>query len=151
MAQSDSSVTGSGREMLGLASSIVAAYVGNNAVPAADLPIMIKSIYGTLCGLATSDGGELMSTQKPAVAIKKSVTADHIVCLEDGKKLKMLKRYLNSRYGLTPDQYRAKWGLPRDYPMVAPNYSVKRSEFAKKIGLGRTKSSSSSSKRKKRG
>ena len=79
-----------------------------------------------------------------------SVTAEYVVCLEDGKKLKMLKRYLNSRYGLTPDQYRAKWGLPRDYPMVAPNYSAKRSDFAKQIGLGRSKASSSG-KRKKRG
>ena len=148
MAQTDSAAAG-GQEMLGLASSIVAAYVGNNAVPVAELPLMIKAIYGTLCGLATGGGAELPSNQKPAVPVKKSITADYIVCLEDGKKLKMRKRYLNSRYGLTPDQYRTKWGLPRDYPMVAPNYSARRSDFAKQIGLGRSKSASS--KRKKRG
>jgi predicted transcriptional regulator len=143
------SATAGGQEMLGLASRIVAAYVGNNAVPVAELPVMIRAIYSTLCGLATGTAAETSLNQKPAVPIKKSVTAEYVVCLEDGKKLKMLKRYLNSRYGLTPDQYRSKWGLPRDYPMVAPNYSAKRSDFAKQIGLGRSKPSSSG-KRKRR-
>jgi predicted transcriptional regulator len=112
---------------------------------------MIKSVHGTLCGLVTGSDDGQATAQKPAVPIKKSITADYIVCLEDGKKLKMLKRYLNSSYNMTPDQYRAKWGLPRDYPMVAPNYAAKRSEFAKKIGLGRTKAASPAKRRKKTG
>lgn len=136
------------REMLNLASNIIAAYVSKNPVPASELPGVLKNVHGTLCGLSNGAAGESTTSQKPAVPLKKSVTADYIICLEDGKKLKMLKRYLNSRFGLTPDQYRTKWGLPRDYPMVAPNYSVRRSEFAKQIGLGRT--SKSASKRRKR-
>jgi predicted transcriptional regulator len=102
---------------------------------------MIKSVHGTLGGLVGASQGELPTAQKPAVPIKRSVTPDYIVCLEDGKKLKMLKRYLRSNYNMTPEEYRAKWGLPADYPMVAPNYAAQRSEFAKKIGLGRTASS----------
>ncbi|HEY8697950.1 MAG TPA: MucR family transcriptional regulator [Rhizomicrobium sp.] len=125
-------------DLLKLASDIVAAYVSNNPVPVSDLPSMIKSVHGTLGGLSSGVGGEAMTSQKPAVPIKRSVTPEFIICLEDGKKLKMLKRYLRSNYNLTPESYRAKWGLPADYPMVAPNYSTQRSEFAKKIGLGRT-------------
>lgn len=128
-------------DLLKLASDIVAAYVSNNPVPVGDLPAMIKSIHATLGGLSGGVGGEMMTGQKPAVPVKKSMTPDYLICLEDGKKLKMLKRYLRSRYSLTPDQYRMKWGLPADYPMVASNYAAKRSEFAKKIGLGRTSSS----------
>ncbi|HUO91001.1 MAG TPA: MucR family transcriptional regulator [Rhizomicrobium sp.] len=122
-------------DLLKLASDIVAAYVSNNPVPVGELPAMIKSVHATLGGL--SGGAEMPMGQKPAVPVKKSITPDYLVCLEDGKKLKMLKRYLRSRYGLTPDQYRAKWSLPADYPMVASNYAARRSEFAKKIGLGR--------------
>jgi predicted transcriptional regulator len=125
-------------DLLKLASDIVAAYVSNNPVPVSDLPSMIKSVHGTLGGLSSGSAGEALTSQKPAVPIKRSVTPEFIICLEDGKKLKMLKRYLRSNYNLTPESYRAKWGLPADYPMVAPNYSVQRSEFAKKIGLGRT-------------
>jgi predicted transcriptional regulator len=125
-------------ELLKLASEIVAAYVSNNPVPVAELPNMIKSVHATLGGLANVALGDPPTAQKPAVPVKRSVTAEYIVCLEDGKKLKMLKRYLRSRYNLSPDAYRAKWGLTPDYPMVAPNYAAKRSEFAKKIGLGRT-------------
>ena len=99
---------------------------------------MIKSVHATLGGLSGMAAADMTTAQKPAVAIKKSVTPEYIVCLEDGKKLKMLKRYLRSRYGLSPEEYRAKWGLPADYPMVAPNYAAQRSEFAKKIGLGRS-------------
>ncbi len=133
---------------MGLASSIVAAYVSKNSVPAAELPAVIKSIHSTLSALTAGGSvGEITTGQKPAVPVKKSVTADYIVCLEDGKRLKMLKRYLRTTHKLTPEQYRAKWGLPRDYPMVAPNYAAKRSEFAKKIGLGRKKEAS---KRRKR-
>src|SRR5690242_10133595 len=124
-------------ELLKLVSDIVAAYVSNNPLPVSELPAMIKSVHatlGTLSGVAVSEG---LTSQKPAVPIKKSVTNEFIVCLEDGKKLKMLKRYLRSNYNLTPEEYRAKWGLPADYPMVAPNYAAQRSEFAKKIGLGK--------------
>jgi predicted transcriptional regulator len=127
-------------EILKLASDIVAAYVSNNPVSVSDLPAMIKSVHATLGGLSGIEGIEFMTSQKPAVPIKKSITPDYLICLEDGKKLKMLKRYLRSRYKLTPDQYRAKWGLAPDYPMVAANYAARRSEFAKQIGLGRTAS-----------
>ena len=127
-------------EILKLASDIVAAYVSNNPVAVSDLPAMIKSVHATLGGLSGIEGIEFVTSQKPAVPIKKSITPDYLICLEDGKKLKMLKRYLRSRFKLTPDQYRAKWGLPADYPMVAANYAARRSEFAKQIGLGRTAS-----------
>jgi predicted transcriptional regulator len=123
--------------MLKLVSDIVAAYVSNNPVPVSDLPAMIRSIHATLGALSGAPSSDLLTSQKPAVPVKKSVTNEFIICLEDGKKLKMLKRYLRSNYNLTPEEYRAKWGLPADYPMVAPNYAAQRSEFAKKIGLGR--------------
>ena len=124
--------------LLRLATDIVAAYVSNNPVPVGELPSMIKSVHATLGSLAGTGGGDIATSQKPAVPLKKSITPEYLICLEDGKKLKMLKRYLRSRYALTPDQYRAKWGLPADYPMVASNYAAQRSEFAKKIGLGRS-------------
>jgi len=127
-----------GDELLKLASEIVAAYVSNNPVPVGELPSMIKSVHATLGGLSSGVSTDMTTAQKPAVTVKKSITPEYIVCLEDGKKLKMLKRYLRSRYGLSPEEYRAKWGLPADYPMVAPNYAAQRSEFAKKIGLGRS-------------
>jgi len=123
--------------VLKLVSDIVAAYVSNNPVPVGDLPAMIKSVHATLGGLSGGLSGETVTTQKPAIPVKKSITPEFLICLEDGKKLKMLKRYLRSRYGLSPDQYRTKWGLPADYPMVASNYAAQRSEFAKKIGLGK--------------
>jgi predicted transcriptional regulator len=125
-------------ELLKFASEIVAAYVSNNPIAIADIPGMIKSVHATLGGLSGGVASEGQQALKPAVAVKKSVTPEYVICLEDGKKLKMLKRYLRSRYDLTPEEYRAKWGLPADYPMVAPNYAAQRSEFAKKIGLGRT-------------
>ncbi len=124
-------------EMLRLATDIVAAYVSHNQVPAAEVPNMIRSVHGALGTLREGATEEPAVPQKPAVAVKKSVTDDYIICLEDGKKLKMLKRYLRSNYDMSPEEYRAKWGLPADYPMVAPNYAAQRSEFAKKIGLGR--------------
>lgn len=127
-----------GSELLKLASDIVAAYVSNNPLPVGELPAMIKSVHATLGTLSGAPAGEVATSQKPAVTVKKSITPEYLVCLEDGKRLKMLKRYLRSRYGLSPDQYRAKWGLPADYPMVASNYAAQRSEFAKKIGLGRS-------------
>ncbi len=117
--------------------SIVCAYVGNNSIVASELPTLIKNVHTTLAGLSNSGNQTVVAPQNPAVPIKRSVTPEYIVCLEDGKKLKMLKRYLRSRHNLSVDQYRAKWGLPSDYPMVAPNYAAKRSEFAKKFGLGK--------------
>ena len=119
--------------MLNFASTIVAAYVSKNSVPLAELSGVIKDVHSTLCGLSGEQRAG-MTSQKPAVPIKKWITPDYIVCLEDGKKLKMLKRYLRGTHNLSVDQYRQKWGLPRDYPMVVPNYAAKRSEFAKKIG-----------------
>lgn len=128
-----------GTDFLKLTSDIVAAYVSNNPLPVGELPAVIKSVHNALGNL--SGGGtpvtELAGDQKPAVPVKKSITADYLICLEDGKRLKMLKRYLRSRYGLSPEQYRTKWGLPPDYPMVASNYAALRSAFAKKNGLGR--------------
>jgi predicted transcriptional regulator len=134
-------------EILGLASAIVSAYVSKSSIAVSDIPAMIRSVHGALVGLngaAVSDSAAIL---KPAVPLKKSVTPDYIVCLEDGKKLKMLKRYLRSRYALTPEEYRAKWGLPHDYPMVAPNYAEVRSQFAKKIGLGKTRKAPAAKKR----
>jgi predicted transcriptional regulator len=141
MAQEAEAVTAKTDELLKLASDIVAAYVSNNPIPASDVPAMIKTVHGTLGVLAESSKNDSATAQKPAVSIKRSITPDYIVCLEDGKKLKMLKRYLRSTYGMTPEAYRAKWGLPADYPMVAPNYAAQRSKFAKQIGLGRSPSS----------
>jgi predicted transcriptional regulator len=126
-----------GSDLLRLASDIVAAYVSNNPVPVSELPGMIKNVHATLGTLSGAPAGEVVTNQKPAVTVKKSITPEYLICLEDGKRLKMLKRYLRSRYGLSPDQYRTKWGLPPDYPMVASNYAAQRSEFAKKIGLGK--------------
>ena len=121
--------------MLGLAADIVTAYVSNNSVTSEELPDVIKTVYTTLNHLegTRAAGGAL----KPAVPIKKSYSADYIICLEDGKKLKMLKRYLRSHFKMSPEEYRAKWNLPADYPMVAPSYAAKRSAFAKEIGLGK--------------
>ncbi|MFN0042608.1 MAG: MucR family transcriptional regulator [Alphaproteobacteria bacterium] len=126
----------SATELLRMTADVVSAYVGNNTLSAAQIPDVIKAIYGSFVGLQ-GDFAEGSSGIKPVVPIKKSVTAEYIICLEDGKKLKMLKRHLRTSYSLTPDQYRTKWGLPPDYPMVAPNYAAQRSAFAKKIGLGR--------------
>src|SRR5690606_26612749 len=118
-------------ELLRMTAEVAAAYVGNNALPASQLPEVIRTIYSSISAL---DGGTGPGTSaKPMVPIKKSITPDYIICLEDGKKLKMLKRHLRTSYGMTPEEYRLKWGLPADYPMVAPNYAAQRSVFAKKI------------------
>ena len=125
-------------ELIGLTSKIVSAYVSRNVVQPSDLPGLINTIHQSLKSLGEPAApAEPVVDQKPAVPVKKSVFPDYIVCLEDGKKLKMLKRHLKSSYGLSPDDYRAKWGLPSDYPMVAPNYAKARSEMAVKIGLGK--------------
>ena len=125
-------------ELLALTSEIVSSHVSNNAVNQNDLTTMIQTVFSTLEGLAAPQE-EPVEELKPAVSIKRSVTDEYIVCLEDGKKLKMLKRHLKTAYDMTPEDYRAKWGLPADYPMVAPAYARKRQELAKKIGLGRKK------------
>ena len=122
-------------ETLHLTTDIVAAFVSNNSVPASELQELLTSTFSTLSGLSGHSEAE-QSNQKPAVPVKKSITDDYLICLEDGKKLKMLKRYLRTQYDLSPEDYRRKWGLPADYPMVAPNYAKRRSEFAKQIGLG---------------
>ena len=122
-------------ELLELTSEIVAAHVSNNTLAVNDLPQLIQDVYTTLATVGTGQASS--ERPQPAVSIKKSVTPDHIICLEDGKKLKMLKRHLKTSFDMTPDEYREKWGLPRDYPMVAPNYAKHRSKLAKEIGLGK--------------
>ena len=121
-------------DMIAWTADIVASHVQNNSVAISDLPILIKTVYDSLSEL----GGENPAEKpQPAVSIRRSITPDFIVCLEDGRKLKMLKRHLSTAYGMTPEEYREKWGLPVDYPMVAPNYAKQRSSLAKKIGLGK--------------
>ena len=127
-----SQLTGA-NDLLALTSEIVAAHVANNSVPMEDLPKLIQDVHRALTAVST---GGAVERPEPAVPIKKSVTPEYVVCLEDGKKLKMLKRHLMSSYKMTPEQYRERWGLPHDYPMVAPNYAKHRSHLAKKIGLG---------------
>lgn len=116
---------------------IVASFVANNKTEADQLPELIRTIHKALSGLMRGEEEKATEKLKPAVPVNKSVTNEYIVCLEDGKRLKMLKRYLRSTYDLSPEEYRKRWGLPADYPMVAPSYAARRSEFAKKIGLGR--------------
>lgn len=122
-------------DLLGYTSEIVAAHVSNNTVAISDLPGLIEQIYKTLASIGGIDGGA-SDRPTPAVPVKKSITPDYIVCLEDGKKLKMLKRHLKTAYNMTPEEYRERWGLSPDYPMVAPNYAKQRSRLAKEIGLG---------------
>ena len=119
-----------------LAADIVSAYVSNNSVPASELPALIADIHGALLRLGGTAVEEPLEPQKPAVSVKKSIAADFIICLEDGKKFKSLKRHLRTQYNMSPEQYREKWGLPADYPMVAPNYAAARSRLAKEMGLG---------------
>jgi len=123
-------------ELLALSADVVSSYVGNNTMQPEQVSEMLKTVYNTLSNL-TEPEVEEPEELVPAVAIKKSITNDYIICLEDGKKLKMLKRHLMAAYGMTPEDYREKWGLKSDYPMVAPSYAAKRQELAKKIGLGR--------------
>lgn len=122
-------------ELLSLTTQIVSAYVSNNTVAIPDLPNLIAQLYKTLSGVGT-ETPQAPERPQPAVPIKKSVTPEYIVCLEDGKELKMLKRHLKTAYDMTPEDYRERWGLPQDYPMVAPNYAKQRSKLAKQIGLG---------------
>ncbi len=122
---------------LELASEIVAAYVSKNPVQLDKLPVLLKDVHETLVSLSAQSSSE-PTELKPAIPVKKSVTDEFIICLEDGKKFKSLKRHLRSKYDMTPEEYREKWGLPYDYPMVAPSYARKRSELAKEMGLGRS-------------
>jgi predicted transcriptional regulator len=124
-------------ELLRMTAEVVSAYVRNNTLATGQLAEVIQAVYSSLRGLEGHSAEPVAEPAKPAVPVRKSITPEYLVCLEDGKKLKMLKRHLRSTYNLTPDEYRAKWGLAPDYPMVAPNYAAQRSEFAKKIGLGR--------------
>jgi len=119
-----------------LAADIVSAYVSNNSVSATDLPGLINEVHSALTRVSTGAAEPAAEALKPAIPVKKSVTSDYIVCLEDGKKFKSLKRHLRTQYNMSPEEYREKWGLPSDYPMVAPNYAAARSELAKKMGLG---------------
>ena len=130
-------VSVSDAELLRMTAQVVASYVSQNPVPADQLPDLIGAVHNSFKNVETAAPPPPEQPQKPAVPVKKSVHPDFIVCLEDGKKLKMLKRHLRTNYNMTPDEYRTKWGLPTDYPMVAPNYAAQRSEFAKRIGLGR--------------
>ena len=123
-------------EVIEMTADIVSAYVGNNSVAAADLPSLIQSVHRALSGVTA--GGEPVEAapKEPAVPLKRSITPDYLICLEDGRKFKSLKRHLRTKYNMSPEDYRAKWGLAKDYPMVAPNYAKARSELAKQMGLG---------------
>lgn len=122
--------------LIDLASEIVSAYVGNNTVAPADLPGLIHQVFGALSLAAESPAKAPVEKAEPAISIRKSITQDYLICLEDGKKFKSLKRHLRTHYNLGPDEYREKWNLPKDYPMVAPSYAQARSKLAKKMGLG---------------
>jgi predicted transcriptional regulator len=127
----------SSQDLLSLTTDIVAAHVSNNSVPLHELSNLIEQVYKTLSTVASGVApAPVVEKPQPAVTVRKSVTPDYIICLEDGKKLKMLKRHLKTSYNMSPDEYRERWGLPADYPMVAPNYATQRSKLAKQIGLG---------------
>jgi predicted transcriptional regulator len=126
-----------GRSFLDLTAQIVSAYLSNNTTPASEIPALISQVHAALTRVSSGRGeAPAEPAKKPAVSVKKSMTADYLVCLEDGKRFKSLKRHLRTQYNMTPEQYRHKWQLPADYPMVAPNYAVARSQLAKNMGLG---------------
>ncbi|MET0220409.1 MAG: MucR family transcriptional regulator [Tardiphaga sp.] len=124
------------KSFIDLTATIVSAYVGNNPTPAAELPSLINQVHAALVRVSNGRPEPAPEPAKPAVSVKKSMTAEYLVCLEDGKRFKSLKRHLRTQYAMTPEQYREKWGLPADYPMVAPNYAAARSNLAKQMGLG---------------
>lgn len=136
-AHGEAETNGDDIDIMGLSARIVAAYVAQNTVARTTVPELIRSVHGTLTALGAAQASPVAERAKPAVPISRSVQRDYIVCLEDGKKLKMLKRYLRTHYDMSPEDYRRKWGLPADYPMVAPAYAERRSDFAKQIGLGK--------------
>jgi predicted transcriptional regulator len=123
-------------EIIEMTADIVSAYVGNNIVAASELPSLIHSVHGALAGMSTQSDALEVAPKEPAVPIKRSITPGFLVCLEDGRKFKSLKRHLRTKYNMSPEDYRAKWGLAKDYPMVAPDYAKARSDLAKKMGLG---------------
>jgi len=127
------------RDLVRMAAEIAAAYVSANPVQAQELPALIRTVHSALLEVSGQVAAAPDAAPEPAVAIKKSITADYIICLEDGKKFKSLKRHLRTRYSMTPEEYRTKWGLPHDYPMVAPNYAKERSNLAKRMGLGQSR------------
>lgn len=127
------------RDLVTMTAEIVSAYVSANEISAQDLPALIRTVHAALGEVAGAQPGLQEPAQEPAVAIKKSITPEYIICLEDGKKFKSLKRHLRTRYGMTPEEYRTKWNLPHDYPMVAPNYAKERSNLAKRMGLGQAR------------
>lgn len=131
-----------GKTLIELTASIVAAYVSNNATPAAEIPALIGQVHAALQRVSGGKPEIAPEPTRPAVSLKKSMTPEFLICLEDGKKFKSLKRHLRAQYGMTPEQYRDKWGLPADYPMVAPKYAEARSQLAKKMGLGRKRKTS---------
>lgn len=137
-------------DILRMAVDVVAAYVSKNVLPAGQIPDVIQTVYSSLSQIDVPQAEMKAEAPRPAVPVKKSVTPDYIICLEDGKKLKMLKRHLRTTYDMTPEEYRAKWGLAADYPMVAPNYAAQRSDFAKKIGLGRKVADTATNERRAR-
>ena len=137
-------------EILRMAVDVVSAYLGHNSLSSSQIPEIIQTVFASLHQLGERGRAGPGEALKPAVPIKKSVASDYLICLEDGKKMKMLKRHLRTAFNMTPDEYRAKWGLPADYPMVAPNYAAQRSAFAKKIGLGRKPNNERRTKRKAR-
>jgi predicted transcriptional regulator len=127
---------GASKSFIDLTANIVSAYLGNNPTPASEIPNLISQIHAALLRVSSGRSDALPEPAKPAVSVKKSINPDYLVCLEDGKRFKSLKRHLRTQYNMTPEQYRDKWNLPPDYPMVAPNYAVARSQLAKKMGLG---------------
>jgi predicted transcriptional regulator len=127
---------GASKSFIDLTANIVSAYLGNNPTPASEIPNLISQIHAALLRVSSGRNDTPSEPAKPAVSVKKSINPDYLVCLEDGKRFKSLKRHLRTQYSMTPEQYRDKWNLPPDYPMVAPNYAVTRSQLAKKMGLG---------------
>ena len=127
---------GTGKGYIDLTANIVSAYLSNNPTPASEIPNLISQVHSALTRVSSGRSEAPAEPAKPAVSLKKSINPDYLVCLEDGKRFKSLKRHLRTQYDMTPEQYRDKWGLPADYPMVAPNYAVARSQLAKKMGLG---------------
>ncbi|MBX3505199.1 MAG: MucR family transcriptional regulator [Parvibaculum sp.] len=123
-------------ELIDMTAEIVSAYVGHNTIAPEELPALIHKVFAALTGASTNGAANAAPQSEPAVSVRKSITPDYLICLEDGKKFKSLKRHLRTHYNLSPEEYREKWGLPRDYPMVAPNYAQARSRLAKKMGLG---------------
>jgi MucR family transcriptional regulator, transcriptional regulator of exopolysaccharide biosynthesis len=129
-------------DLVAMTAKIVSAYVGNNAVDVSEVPALIETVFGALTGVEQAGSADVTQVVEPAVPVRQSITPDYLICLEDGKRFKSLKRHLRTHYNLSPEEYRRKWSLPPDYPMVAPNYAAARSKLAKKMGLGQKAGSS---------